>query len=70
MQAIPGDPMHSRLILNGKAAGEPVVREAVEAMRADGLRLDVRVTWEQGDVARFVAEAIDTYLKTAEVMEV
>ncbi len=64
MQAIPGDPMHWRLILNGKAAGEPVVREAVEAMRADGLRLDVRVTWEQGDVARFVAEAIEDGVDT------
>ena len=58
MQTISGDPAHWRLILNGKAAADPAVREAVEAMREDGLRLDVRVTWEQGDAARFVAEAI------------
>ena len=47
-----------RLILNGKSAGDDAVREAVSALRGDGVRLDVRVTWEGGDAERYVAEAI------------
>ena len=47
-----------RLILNGKSAGDDAVRAAVQALRDDGARLDVRVTWEGGDAARYVAEAI------------
>jgi len=50
---------HWRLILNGKSAGDDAVRDAVETMRAGGVTLDVRVTWEHGDAARHVAEAID-----------
>ena len=50
---------HWRLILNGKSAGDDAVRDAVEAMRARSVTLDVRVTWEQGDASRHVAEAID-----------
>ena len=46
------------LILNGKSAGDDVVREAVQAMRARGVALQVRVTWEDGDAERFVAEAL------------
>jgi lipid kinase YegS len=49
--------MHARLILNGKKADRPDVRAAVEAVRAAGHDLEVRVTWERGDAARFVAEA-------------
>lgn len=49
--------MHARLILNGKKAARPDVRAAVNAIRAAGQTLDVRVTWEAGDVARLVAEA-------------
>lgn len=49
--------MHARLILNGKKAGRPDVRAAVTAIRAAGLALDVRVTWERGDAARLVVEA-------------
>ena len=64
MQTIPGDAPLWRLILNGKAAADPAVREAVEAVRADGLRLDVRVTWEPGDAARLVAEAIEDGVDT------
>lgn len=45
------------LILNGKVAQEPEVREAVSAMRKEGCDLQVRVTWEQGDALRFVEEA-------------
>ncbi|WP_296279455.1 lipid kinase YegS [Pseudoxanthomonas sp.] len=47
-----------RLILNGKSAGDDDLREAVAKMREDGIALDVRVTWEDGDAERYVAEAI------------
>ena len=47
-----------RPILNGKSAGQPRVREAVKAVRADGHRVEVRVTWEAGDVERMTAEAL------------
>lgn len=50
---------HWRLIVNGKSADAPGLREAVHARRGAGRRVDVRVTWERGDGARFVAEAID-----------
>lgn len=49
---------HWRLILNGKSAGDDDLREAVAAIRADGVDLDVRVTWEGGDAERYVSEAI------------
>lgn len=49
---------HRRLIVNGKSAGAPGLREAVHACRRDGQRLDVRVTWERGDGERYVDEAI------------
>lgn len=48
-----------RLILNGKKAGLPGVRQAVEHVRKDGHSVDVRVTWESGDANRFAAEALD-----------
>ncbi|SDQ36055.1 lipid kinase YegS [Pseudoxanthomonas sp. CF385] len=47
-----------RLILNGKSAGDDALREAVGTMREAGIALDVRVTWEDGDAERYVAEAI------------
>lgn len=47
----------ARLILNGKVAQEPVIREAVTAMREAGCDLQVRVTWEAGDALRLVEEA-------------
>lgn len=50
---------HWRLILNGKSAGDDAARDAVETMRAGGVTLDVRVTWEHGDAARYVDEAIE-----------
>lgn len=49
--------MTTRLVLNGKKASLPEVREAVATVRREGHPLEVRVTWEGGDVARFVAEA-------------
>jgi len=46
-----------RLILNGKKAGRPDIREAVSRLRSEGHELEVRVTWEFGDGQRLVAEA-------------
>lgn len=48
----------SRLILNGKSAGDDALRAAVAEWRESGMRLDVRVTWEAGDAERYVTEAI------------
>ena len=48
-----------RLILNGKSAGNDELRSAVGHWRGQGVQLDVRVTWEEGDAERYVAEAID-----------
>ncbi len=47
-----------RLILNGKAAGDPFLRDVIGDMRQDGVDISVRVTWEAGDVERYVAEAV------------
>ncbi|NIR43290.1 MAG: lipid kinase YegS [Gemmatimonadetes bacterium] len=48
-----------RLILHGKVAREPAVREAVEGVRAAGHEVEVRVTWEPGDAERFAREAAE-----------
>ncbi len=45
------------LIINGKKAGLPEIREAVELLRTEGHDIQVRVTWEYGDGLRFVKEA-------------
>ena len=45
------------LIINGKGAGDELVRAAVQKLRAAGDILHVRVTWEGGDAARYVEEA-------------
>lgn len=47
------------LILNGKSAGDDAVREAVHALRSQGVALEVRVTWEDGDAERYAAEALE-----------
>ncbi|MFM1902451.1 MAG: lipid kinase YegS [Planctomycetota bacterium] len=49
--------MRAQLILNGKKADRPDVRDAVQSARTAGHELGVRVTWERGDAAGFVAEA-------------
>ena len=49
--------MRARLILNGKKAGLQPVRDAVHTLRRAGHPIEVRVTWEKGDVERLVAEA-------------
>ncbi len=45
------------LILNGKKAGQPEIREAVNSLRGAQHQLDVRVTWEAGDIGRNIDEA-------------
>ena len=47
------------LILNGKKAGRPDIRQAVNKLRDAQHELDVRVTWEAGDIARYIDEACD-----------
>lgn len=49
--------MSARLIINGKKAERADVRDAVHRLRREGHAIDVRVTWERGDAARFVGEA-------------
>lgn len=46
------------LVLHGKQAANDAVRAAVLARREAGWRLDVRVTWEEGDAERLVGEAL------------
>ncbi len=45
------------LIINGKKAGQPEIRQAVYDLREKGHELQVRVTWEYGDGLRYVQEA-------------
>lgn len=52
------------LILNGKSAGDEPLREAVLAVRESGVPLQVRVTWESGDAARHVQDALDAGVAT------
>src|SRR5699024_11008183 len=40
-----------------KKAQNPELREAISALRRGGANLEVRVTWEGGDVLRMCAEA-------------
>jgi lipid kinase YegS len=49
----------SRLILNGKGAGDSEVRDAVHRARDDGHTVGVRCTWERGDARRFAEQAVD-----------
>lgn len=46
------------LIINGKHADHPGLREAIYRLRTEGNNIAVRVTWEQGDAARYVIEAL------------
>lgn len=52
-------PRHLQLIVNGKCADAPGLRDAVSALRAAGHRIDVRATWEPGDAHR-CAETCDS----------
>lgn len=46
------------VILNGKGAGNEALREAIFALRKEGMPIEVRVTWEHGDGERYVKEAL------------
>lgn len=58
------DPRHLWLVLNGKVADDPRIREAVKELRDRGHRLEVRVTWEQGDAVRLAREAVAEGVET------
>jgi len=47
-----------QVILNGKSAGNPQVRSAINRIRDEGRPIEVRSTWEGGDAALFAQEAI------------
>lgn len=49
---------HLRIILNGKSAADARVRDAVATLRGEGHRIEVRPTWESGDVQRLTVEAL------------
>jgi lipid kinase YegS len=50
-----------RLVLHGKGAAEPILREAVAALRERGHDVDVRATWEAGHAEHFAREAATTH---------
>ena len=52
-----------RIILNGKKAANEFVRAAITTLRDEGQQVDVRVTYEYGDVHRLVDEAIRENVK-------
>lgn len=52
------------LILHGKKASDPTIRDVVTQLREEGISLEVRVTWEFGDCHRFITEAIDAECST------
>ncbi|MCS2149996.1 lipid kinase YegS [Scandinavium manionii] len=54
----------SMLILNGKGAGNPELREAITQLRNEGVEIHVRVTWEKGDAARYLDEACESGVAT------
>jgi len=51
------------IILNGKKAGMPTVRDAIATFRKEVEEVQVRVTYEYGDVERFMHEAIEHGVK-------
>lgn len=50
--------MKVMIVLNGKKAGIPEVRSAISTFRKESDDVQVRVTYEDGDVARFLDEAL------------
>jgi lipid kinase YegS len=45
------------VIVNGKVAGDPRLREAVRVVREQGHEVQINVTWETGDAGRFAQSA-------------
>lgn len=54
----------SLLILNGKSADNPLLRDAIAQLRDEGVEIHVRVTWEKGDAQRYVDEALQLGVAT------
>ncbi|WP_279050535.1 lipid kinase YegS [Cedecea davisae] len=54
----------SLLVLNGKGAGDPLLREAVKTLREEGYTLHIRVTWEKGDAERYIEEGLELGVDT------
>lgn len=52
------------LVLNGKGAGNDLLRQAVSLLRKEGVTIHVRVTWEKGDAARYIQEASQSGVET------
>ena len=50
--------MHLRLVVHGKAAARPELREAVATARDKGHKITVQPTWEEGDAIRFAQRAV------------
>ncbi|RUR32334.1 lipid kinase YegS [Vreelandella andesensis] len=50
---------HYLLVINGKSAGNPALRDAVEEQRKTGMSITVRSTWEGGDAVEFAAQAVE-----------
>jgi lipid kinase YegS len=48
----------TRVILNGKGASDPEVRDAIHRVRQDGHDVEVRCTWESGDATRYAEQAV------------
>lgn len=46
-----------RILLNGKKAALPQIRSAVTTLRSQGHTIEVRTTWESGDIHRLIREA-------------
>lgn len=52
-----------RIILNGKKAGIEEIRSAIYQLRDKGYSIEVRTTWEFGDMERLITEAINENVK-------
>lgn len=58
--------MNTFLILNARASQDPQLRELIARLRQDGHDVQVRVSWEEGDIYRYAREA--DYLHAAHVI--
>lgn len=52
-----------RIILNGKKASLASVRSAIDSIRKEQSDIEVRATYEYGDIERFVTEAVQDGIK-------
>lgn len=58
--SLPDDPSPTlRIIMHGKLAEDESLRNAVQALRTAGHQIEVRVTWDAGDGARFARKACE-----------